>query len=432
MGGYLIEFRFIHYPTKKKIKRLIWHVDKKFHLRRAKYARPVPHISLAGPLTTNNETRLIKDFHAVCSRHPLMKFKVKGFNVFKDNRVVYLDIKPSTRLEDYRWDLAEKIKPYCQLRPHDRKKEFYFHSTIAMKLSPHKYDMIKKYVQNMHQVSFDYIMVRATIIKGGRILVEYDFLQRKLLNRHQAKSRRGSTITGKLLDAYFKGKHDPNKNVSKKKTVKRITKPKVVQPVQEVIKTADISPGFLGRLFKRKIFVISDNHFDHANIIKHCKRPFRNSAEMNQHMLEKWNKTVGRNDSVLYLGDMSNGKRSNGKKCRPADYWLSKLNGRVIFIKGYTIKENGARVQHDTISRQKDVYDKLIVKYNNEELLLVHDPAEVPKSWNGWAICGHHHNNRPVEFPLVNKKLKRFNVSVELLDYTPIELDELLSKRSDK
>jgi hypothetical protein len=32
-------------------------------------------------------------------------------------------------------------------------------------------------------------MVRATLIKGNKILYEYDFLLRKLLNRREAKSK---------------------------------------------------------------------------------------------------------------------------------------------------------------------------------------------------------------------------------------------------
>lgn len=414
MGRYLIEFRFIHYPTKKRLKGMIWHIDKKFHLRRARRARPVPHISLAGPLTTNNEQRLINDFYDVCSRHPLMKFKVKGFGVFEENRVVYLGIQPSTQLADFRWLLARKIKDFCKLAEHDYKEEFTFHITLAMKLSPHKFDMVKKYVEKMQLLNFDHIMVRATIVKGGRILVEYDFLQRKMLNRRQAKSREGLAKTGQLLDDYFKGRHDPNKKIEQKP----VESPEKLDsgPVGEYTKTIKLKQGFFDRLFHRKIFVISDNHFDHANIIRFCKRPFKSTEEMNRYMLEKWNKIIRKRDKVIFLGDLAYGRGSRSTK-----YWLNQVNGDFIFIKG----------NHDVHVPGLEQYKSLIIEYKGEKFYLTHSPADVPASWTGWAICGHHHNNQPVEFPLINKKTKRMNVSVELLDYTPIELDELLNKRSD-
>ncbi len=57
---------------------------------------------------------------------------------------------------------------------------------------------------------------------------------------------------------------------------------------------------------------------------------------------------------------------------------------------------------------------------------MVHDPKNVPPNWNGWVICGHHHNNYPKEFPFINGKTKRINVSIEMIDYTPLDLDRLL------
>ena len=74
--------------------------------------RPVPHITLVGPFQTRNERKLINDFYDVCSKNPLMKFSVKGFNTFENNRVMYLDINPSDNLDNFRWELSKKLQPY--------------------------------------------------------------------------------------------------------------------------------------------------------------------------------------------------------------------------------------------------------------------------------------------------------------------------------
>ena len=38
---------------------------------------------------------------------------------------------------------------------------------------------------------------------------------------------------------------------------------------------------------KDKLFFTSDTHFFHANIIKHCNRPFTNTYEMNKQIVKK-------------------------------------------------------------------------------------------------------------------------------------------------
>ena len=112
---------------------------------------------------------------------------------------------------------------------------------------------------------------------------------------------------------------------------------------------------------------------------------------------------------------------SFGRKSRPADYWLRKLNGHIIFIKG----------NHEKISRRFNVYDKLILNYQGKRFLLIHDPYEAPKDFDGWIIHGHTHNNEQ-EYPLINKQKKTINVSVEVTNYKPLLIDDLLKMIEEK
>jgi len=63
MTHYLIEFRF-HGSAKYEIKTLIDEINHKFEI---KSKRAVPHITLVGPFSTDNEKRLIRDFNHLCS-----------------------------------------------------------------------------------------------------------------------------------------------------------------------------------------------------------------------------------------------------------------------------------------------------------------------------------------------------------------------------
>ena len=51
--------------------------------------------------------------------------------------------------------------------------------------------------------------------------------------------------------------------------------------------------------------VWSDLHLRHANIIKHCKRPFANARDMDRTMVTVWKSVVGADDTVLNGGDVA-------------------------------------------------------------------------------------------------------------------------------
>lgn len=165
-------------------------------------------------------------------------------------------------------------------------------------------------------------------------------------------------------------------------------------------------------LHKPKVFLASDLHLDHTNIIEYCQRPFHSVEEMNNSIVNNWNSKVRRADTVFFLGDMAFGRGS-----RDTDYWLHRLKGHIVFIQG----------SHDRSLTIK-FYDKLILKCGTRRFLLVHNPANTPKSWKDWVVHGHMHN-KP-DYPLVNRKKKTVNVSVELLDYKPLSLDALLALTS--
>jgi len=388
MAHYLIELRFFG-KAKGEIKNLIREVNRRFHIRPKN--RPVPHVSLAGPFSTRDERKLVNDFKGLCERYNNIKFEVDGYGTFEDNKVVYIKINPSKELEELRWQISNKIKQYCRLKPHDLEKEFYFHATIAMKLREDKFNLIKRYIASKPNPHYKHTLLRAAIIRNQKILYEYDFIQRRLFNRWEAKNTDILNKTFMMLEGKYK---EPDENIVEIDLDKEVG-------------------GIFNRLFKkRRVFLISDPHFDHANIIRYCNRPFSSTSEMNETMLNNWNNTIKKEDIVLFLGDMAYGRGS-----RKTDHWLTKLNGKIYFIKG----------NHDETSNLTTIYNKLIVNYKGNKFLLVHSPQDVPKTWDGWAICGHHHNNKP-EFPLVNKKAKRINVSVELIDYKPILFDELLEK----
>jgi len=118
-----------------------------------------------------------------------MQFQVVGFNTFEDNRVVYIEVEPDTKLDYFRWRLSQTLQEYCFLQPNDTQRKFSFHATVAMKLTPKKFKQVKKYIYKKTKPRNKNILFRVTLIKNQKILREYDFVLKKMLNRREAKSR---------------------------------------------------------------------------------------------------------------------------------------------------------------------------------------------------------------------------------------------------
>jgi len=180
------------------------------------------------------------------------------------------------------------------------------------------------------------------------------------------------------------------------------------------------------------MFLISDTHFFHNNIIKYSDRPFKNDKEMNNFMIESWNSNVGKNDKVIHLGDLAIGWDKTFKTKRDCYKDLvSKLNGYKILVRGNHDRETKSFYLDLGFS---EVYDYYV--YDNT--LFIHYPLKIERNFMKpelisfiefmknyvkinklrKIIHGHTHNRNP--------KLKNhYNVSVEMIGYKPIHYSEI-------
>ncbi|MEA2032783.1 MAG: 2'-5' RNA ligase family protein [Euryarchaeota archaeon] len=192
MPHYLIEFRFHGYAN-KYLKRQIFEVARRFHVKGVTRKRPVPHISLAGPFETRDIKRVIRDVEIVAKNYKLVNFKLKGFGYFNNpnGKVIYADIEPSKELEELRWELAKRLTKYAELKEWDKNNKFSFHATIAFKDIDRKFSDIWRYLKSKEEPNINQHLLRITIIGGGsKIVSEYDLMLKRILNRRQALSKR--------------------------------------------------------------------------------------------------------------------------------------------------------------------------------------------------------------------------------------------------
>lgn len=161
----------------------------------------------------------------------------------------------------------------------------------------------------------------------------------------------------------------------------------------------------------REIWVIADTHFDDPNVIRWGKRPFKSIREMNETMIENWNRNVKDGDIVWHLGDVFNNSHHNEN-----DYSIiSRLKGIKKLIKG----------NHDYYIPYRDYgFSSVIDGLIQSNLLFKHIPAhttEIQEDCLSGNVHGHLHSKKSNYDPRIYKC-----VSVELTNYTPIHLAEII------
>jgi 2'-5' RNA ligase len=187
MTRYLIDIRMMG-SVKQQISRLRDQLQKKFNPNKL----VVPHITLAGPFSTDNQKKLVEDFTRLCTgQTEIPRYKVGGYGFFDETRVVFVTIIPDGNLKHFRYQLARTLVPYCSLRSYDLDSldEFRFHATLAMKLDWLTFWRMKWHFRKQEPVVYRYHPIRATLLRNSKILCEYDFVQGRMLTRAQALSR---------------------------------------------------------------------------------------------------------------------------------------------------------------------------------------------------------------------------------------------------
>lgn len=182
-----------------------------------------------------------------------------------------------------------------------------------------------------------------------------------------------------------------------------------------------------------KIFFISDLHFSHRNIFKHCPKRLKicNAKDENdidawdEWLTQKWNLTISKKDIVYILGDFSFGTRDKVKNL------LSKLNGRKFLILGNHDKSSEGLTQYfEQITQQKMVtFKKSSHSFLDEDftVFMCHYALLTwPQKHYGVVQCmGHSHGN----LDKFNNESSDLRVDVgidgELSDYNFITLEKL-------
>lgn len=156
------------------------------------------------------------------------------------------------------------------------------------------------------------------------------------------------------------------------------------------------------------IFITSDHHFNHLQIIKYENRPFGSVDEMNHYMINHWNERVSKNDTVYHLGDVAFGNSDAVKDI------VSQLNGYKILVLGNHDKRKTRTWWHN--AGFNDVYEDGAML--NKFFMLTHKPIYLNDRMPYVNIHGHIHGQK-------YDSNQYYNVCVEHHDYYPVSFDEI-------
>lgn len=182
------------------------------------------------------------------------------------------------------------------------------------------------------------------------------------------------------------------------------------------------------------IYFTSDLHFDHANVIKYCDRPFDSVEQMNERMVELWNDNVDSADIIYVLGDFSlgasavtkYGPRLNGNK-----YLVPGNHDRChpVFHKNKDIRMANAKKLYEdagfiimpiesTLSTIPDFFSfKLChMPYTGDHTEKERYIEYRPKNYGQWLLHGHVHDHWKV-------KGKQINVGVDVWNFMPVSIE---------
>lgn len=176
----------------------------------------------------------------------------------------------------------------------------------------------------------------------------------------------------------------------------------------------------------KNTFFTSDTHFGHANIIKLCNRPFKDVEEMNEKLIENWNKVVSEDGTVFHLGDFAFGGSGLWNSVIP------RLNGQIYLIIGNHDRKN---LRQGYMGKFADVLPQMQIQIEKRSIYLNHYPFLCYGRNDAdavWQLFGHVHSG-PTSSGLDCDRLVhlfpyQYDVGVDNNSYTPISWEEVKKK----
>jgi calcineurin-like phosphoesterase family protein len=167
---------------------------------------------------------------------------------------------------------------------------------------------------------------------------------------------------------------------------------------------------------EQNIWIWSDLHFGHNNIIKFSDRPYKDVLEMDEMLIQNFNNLVGPDDISIWVGDVSFRAAEQTRKI------IYRLAGYKILVVGNHDFEKKKGLRHMAFDEVHIVYN---LKIDDTHVAFTHYPMDnLPDSWVNIHGHVHKHGHHADEV----KSTSHVNVNCEFIDYKPINLGTLIGE----
>ncbi len=172
------------------------------------------------------------------------------------------------------------------------------------------------------------------------------------------------------------------------------------------------------------IFLTSDCHFNHENILKYeDSRGFNSIEEMNEKIIENWNSVVQDEDLVYILGDMFMGSLEG------IDEIMPRLKGRKYLVIG----NHDTRPRVEKMAQYLEGYSEMITIRipKKRRATLCHYPMRewYNKDNGSYHFYGHVHGNE--HRGGLNLEKGSFHVGMDTNNLTPITLEYAIEQAKE-
>ncbi len=169
------------------------------------------------------------------------------------------------------------------------------------------------------------------------------------------------------------------------------------------------------------IWFTADTHFGHANIIKHCRRPFSSVEERDETLVRNINARVAATDTLYHLGDFA----FRGKD--PAEYrGRIRCRSIVLVLGNHDPQTLDGGVKPAFAAHFRSVHSLLRIKVEvasaPQLIVLCHYAMRIwdRAHYGSWHLFGHSHGGLPDE-----QAVRSWDVGVDRNAFAPLNVDEV-------
>ena len=169
-----------------------------------------------------------------------------------------------------------------------------------------------------------------------------------------------------------------------------------------------------------KVWVTSDSHFDHFNIIKYCNRPFWGIDPMNSAIIQNWNNAIADEDIVIFCGDFCFARPAEA--VQKTERFASALKGHKIIVKG---NHDFKKFKYIDVGFEAEFFQE----WDFGRFLFVHSPYDL-RHWHNdydFVFYGHVHDKTPEE-----TYINCINVCLDANNLKPIDITDYFTQEEIK